>query len=240
MSWTRADEATCVSVRPAEGFYLRDKCLLFSQLDFVKPVEKRHDSTKVGYVRPKDSKLSDGDLHKIFDGISFLTRQTGERTIPRSELRGFVEHASKLAGIPSNSDAVINDIAKLTCLIVETGGDYTFIHRQIQEFHAACFIKSRPEIAGKEFYSRCSSNTSYQASWATELGFLSEMDFYRFTKFYAIPTLGHLLSGNDNEILQRIFAEITIDQRRNSWEISFSLPFITAFTPPINLTRGDN
>lgn len=144
----------------------------------------RHDKTKAGYVRRRKSAVGDSALLEIFNGICFLTRKENQGAFMLSELHNYVKEAIKIADQKCSADKVAADIIEITCLIIEEVGECRFIHKSIQEYHAACFIKDRPEDCAAKFYEAMHSNWR---EWEQELEFLSGIDKYRFLKYFFIP-----------------------------------------------------
>lgn len=150
----------------------------------------RHDKTKAGYVRPKKSDASDIDLYEIFNSICFLTRKDDQGVFTHEELHKYAKKAVSMIGKKYAADKIVEDIIGITCLILEEGGEYKFIHKSVQEYHAACFIKNQPEDSGEKFYK---AGWSKLHRWQQELSFLSMIDKYRFLKYFAIPDMKRAL-----------------------------------------------
>lgn len=156
----------------------------------------RHDKTKAGYVRARKSRVGDVALLQIFNGICFLTRKADHGAFMLNELQDYTKKAISIAGQKCSPDKVITDIIEITCLIVEEGGECKFIHKSVQEYHAACFIKEQPDELANKFYKAMADKWHY---WDQELEFLSEIDKYRFLKYFAIPDMVHVLRFKDYE-----------------------------------------
>jgi hypothetical protein len=84
----------------------------------------------------------------------------------------------------------VRDIVQITALISEDGDEYSFIHKSVQEFHAAMWVKEQPDAFVERFYEgmlRCWED------WQEELAFLKELDGYRFEKYFGIQYRQQLL-----------------------------------------------
>ena len=163
----------------------------------------RHDKTKAGYRRARKSTVGDAALLEIFNGICYLTRKADVGVLTLNELHSYAKRATMIARQDCPPDNIVSDIIDITCLIVEEGGECRFIHKSVQEYHAACFIKDQPEASAVKFYEAMASKWY---SWEQELDFLSIIDKYRFLKFFAIPNMCDLLKYKDQTLDEWIAA----------------------------------
>src|ERR1700742_4593753 len=67
------------------------------------------------------------------------------------------------------------------------GFKYHFIHKSVVEFHAASFISHAAEETAQKFYSKLEGGK--WPKWQEELRFLSQIDRYRYLKYFYIPSL---------------------------------------------------
>jgi hypothetical protein len=150
----------------------------------------RHDRMKGGYVRSRKSGLGDTALEEVFEAICFLTRKEPKGVFARREISSYAKQAGKLMGHKFNPDNLIADIVDITCLVIEEGDECRFIHRGVQEYYAASFIKGQLDETSKKFYGHALKNWS---NWLAELRFLSVVDKYRFLKWFLIPDISEFL-----------------------------------------------
>lgn len=99
-----------------------------------------------------------------------------------------VKVAVKTAGVEVQPTAFKKEVVKTACLMIEEGFDLSFIHKSVAEYHAAAFIRHCSEDVGAQFYQAISGSRQWQG-WSQELRFLSEIDRYRYSKFFWIPEL---------------------------------------------------
>lgn len=152
---------------------------------------QRHDKMKGGYVRPRKSRLSDTELLEIFNALCFVARKANETSFTQQRLAELASQALQLTNRPGPIAAILADIISITCLIVSDGDECRFIHKTIPEYHAALFIKSRPEEFAQKFYG--AMPTKWRA-WESEIAFLSTIDKYRFLRYFYIPNLRSILN----------------------------------------------
>lgn len=140
----------------------------------------RHDKTKAGYVRPRQSELSDRQLLRTFDLVSFLLRTQSVTEPSIDTLMNAAEDAIHRLKYIAKSDLFVNDIRDITNLWIQDGHAYQYIHRTIQEFHASRYICSDTDLADA-FYMKAHANWD---TWNEELYFLQELDDQRFRSLF--------------------------------------------------------
>ena len=152
---------------------------------------RRHDQWKSGYTRHRQSQLGDSQLRNVFDGISFFWKKeklAGEFT--REDLQRLAATSLRIINSKEKADDVIEDISKITCLLLEDNGYVKFAHKSIQEFYAASFIRTLPDSNASQFFD--SMRTEW-LDWPEEVRYLKDIDFYRFTKFFFVPECTRVL-----------------------------------------------
>lgn len=154
---------------------------------------QRHDSAKAGYRRKRASALSDSQLLAFFNCLCFITRKDGVTVLRESSLTSAAARALKSVNIQGFApDAVIDDIRRITCLILKDGLDeYRFLHKSVQEFHSACFVSSQPDSLASEFYGAMQRHWS---DWEQELLFLKAIHRDRYDRYFEVPMLDQVVS----------------------------------------------
>ncbi len=153
----------------------------------------RHDKTKPGYIRERSTHLNERKLQQVFEAFCFVTRRKELSTISHSEIHSAAEEAFNLTGVECDSSGFIKDITKVSNLILEEGYSYHFIHKSIQEFYAANYIKGRPEELAAKFYTAMTGLRHRE--WLQEINFLSQIDIYRHAKYLYIPNVSPFLDS---------------------------------------------
>lgn len=144
----------------------------------------RHDSSKPGFKREKKSELSEDELEEVFSCFSFLTRQAQNTSLSYPEGISFARKCSDVTEINFVPSAFIEDMTKVTCLMIEEGLQLFFIHKSVQEFFSAKFIKNLPEESSKSVYKKIQNKFG---TWVQEAKFLISIDTYRALKYLIIP-----------------------------------------------------
>jgi len=153
----------------------------------------RHDKTKPNFKRSRSTNLTEREMASVFDVLCFLTSKREELTLDRTALLDEVDKAIKISEQNSSPETFVRDIVDVTCLLVEEGLSYSFIHKSVQEFFAARFVANRGESA-VEFYRTLLSSNQYP-KWSGHISFLEELDPYRVRRYYLIPEKERVLSG---------------------------------------------
>jgi hypothetical protein len=152
---------------------------------------QRHDRAKAGYIRTKKCGEGDSALQNFFNALCFVTRKSDESSFSKSSLRKYSEESLKLMHINCDPNKILADIIEITCLIITDGDEYRFIHKNVQEYHSALFIKEQPDESAQQFYKAMSSHWK---KWQQELHFLELIDLHRFFKYFHIPQLQNTLT----------------------------------------------
>jgi hypothetical protein len=174
----------------------------------------RHDGTKPGFIRQRRCAINDNQYREIFDAFCFESKKTNDLYLGYQEIYRLVERSIERVNLKEDADKYLRDIKDVTCLILQEGEEYRFIHKSVQEYYAASFIRNRSEDAARLFYSKCLADFATFVKWRQELEFLAEIDQYRHHKYYLIPLCHKWLNtDNDDELLRnppKITTELTV------------------------------
>jgi len=160
---------------------------------------QRHDGVKPGYRRARACRMNDYQYRQVFEAFCFYIKQAKTRHLDDKSIYAAADAAFKDIQMSENSGKFINDILKITCLLVKDGAEYRFIHKSVQEFYAAAFITRKPDIVVRDIYKKLFQAKSGNV-WGQEIRFLSEIDAYRYNKYGFIPAICHLLETTEAEI----------------------------------------
>lgn len=173
----------------------------------------RHDKAKPGYVRKRQCGKSDKEFRLLFEAVAFASRTVKWTAFSKSQYEELVEQAAKATRVVVNENDYIDDIKKITGLVVEDGRTYQFIHKTIQEYYAAAYIKRRCDEEAQPWYALLASGKWSQ--WQRECEFLRDIDSYRYFKFFLLPHFeerleAHKVAGGPcdiNRTIDKIIAE---------------------------------
>ncbi len=162
----------------------------------------QHDSAKM-LTRPRKSKLSDTEFRQVFEAYCAICLQRNNLRFAKSIFLNNLSTALLDQRITTcTADSILSDVVGITCLIVKDGDAYEFIHKTILEYFASSFIAHLPEPRARAFYE---GSFVKEAGWlwlAANL-FLSELDKYRYAKYFQLPTLEKFLSLAPFEVLTK-------------------------------------
>lgn len=147
----------------------------------------KHDRTKPGYQREFKSNLNETSLQEWFEIFCFICKSKNILIFQnRQKLLDCIKESIQKKFDNENPSHLLDDINKNLCLIIRDGNSYNFIHKSIQEFFCACFIRNRSEDISKKIYNKILNKSEF---FLAEILFLEEIDPYRFNKFFFIPLL---------------------------------------------------
>lgn len=147
----------------------------------------KHDRTKPGYLREFQSGLDELTLQEWFEYFCFISKNKNKLAFEnRIEILEYIKSTLINKFEKEAPTKILNDINKNLCLIIRDGGNYNFVHKTIQEYYAASYIKNRNEKNSKIIYEKIHKITG---KFRIELTFLEQIDSYRFNKYLLIPAL---------------------------------------------------
>lgn len=150
---------------------------------------QRHDGTKPGFTRERLCALEDGQYRQVFETLCILAKKEKEQSLSDVAIHRLAKDALFQCALTANSESYVTDIVKITCLILRDGEEHRFIHKTVQEYYTAAYIEKQPETWAKTFYKKVFSRQRSYWEWEQEMEFLSEIDTYRYYRYYFLPTL---------------------------------------------------
>lgn len=159
----------------------------------------RHDDHKEGFERPRKSGLGNHMFRMVFENYCF-------RTSLNAQLRFSQETATEIFALAlakegadlQLADKFFTDVTKITCLLVRDGSEYQFLHKSIQEYFSAGYIKRLPEDKARDFYGRILNSPHRITQLFQAILFLCEIDSYRAYKYFMLPGLSLSILKDDN------------------------------------------
>ncbi|MFQ2454270.1 NACHT domain-containing protein [Aeromonas caviae] len=137
----------------------------------------RHDKIK-NFNREKYSKITSVQAGHVFNAFCFDSLSKGILDFSEDSLNYHLIKALDINGISSDGiDNVRSDIINITCLIQRDGYDrYVFLHKSIQEFHAAKFIRSLSFEHKSKLYNRLLEVVDNEDKYDNVINFLKAID----------------------------------------------------------------
>jgi len=148
----------------------------------------RHDASKLGWKRSRKTTLNDRDFQQVFEAFCFATRKRRLTALSAEDAIQVSRDSLISLQLSADPQHVIDDIKRVTCLLVEEGAKLQFVHNSVQEFFAARYVKTRTETVAANFYSQILQGGKW-LRWQEELLFLKQIDNHRATKYFFLPDL---------------------------------------------------
>lgn len=192
---------------------------------------QRHDGVKPGFKRPRSCLFNDSEYRTIFEGFCFESKKNIKSIFSYGKICSYAKNALKKVNFDDNqAEKYVGDIVNVTCLILKEGdNDYRFIHKSVQEYYVAAYIKHKTDVVVKKFYSKFLENDQYFRTWIQELRFLKDIDTYRYYKFFILPFYCSNLGCTPDTVTEKC-PVITLDMARKLFSkiemwLSFKEPF---------------
>ncbi len=149
----------------------------------------RHDRLKIGFERERKAGLTDYQMQRIFEALSFVSLKDNKVRFPSPKFREYLNQSSKLEKIAENlEDRLIEDITGITALVIRDGfDDYSFSHKSIQEYFAAVFINRFSDDRKLKFYQLVQNRLDEFRKWQNTLEFLSTIDERAYNTYFLLP-----------------------------------------------------
>lgn len=174
----------------------------------------RHDKVK-NFEREKLSPLGHVEAYECFCALTFITMHNNNQDLNHNAFLDYAQRALKIKGKlhACRPEDLISDFLNITCMIQKDGYDrYVFIHKSIQEYHAAEFIKSVSSANKNKLYKILLDdviNETYR--YANVISFLIEIDAIDAAKYLILPLCNHYniasWHGLETEAIKYIFNE---------------------------------
>lgn len=175
----------------------------------------RHDHSKPGFRRKRFTLLDDGAVKRVFSAFCFFTRLENLGVLTSAQFQDACVRASESCGVAVDANALRNELVKTICLMQEDGFELAFIHKSVAQYYAASFVARSSEDFAQQFYQLGKTHRS----WELELRFLSQIDQYRYARYFERPLLEEFgaeigisldsPSPTDSEKVTKYFSKIT-------------------------------
>lgn len=149
---------------------------------------RRHDRSKPGggVDRTRTCGLGDATMRKVFNAFCYRTARKEAQVMTLQEAWDFASEAIAESDADAEPSAWIDDICSITCLLIEEAGEVRFLHKTVQEYHAATFVRGVSDARAARFYA---SMKSQWPDWYQTLVFLEEIDRQRFLVGFGLREL---------------------------------------------------
>ena len=130
--------------------YVQNKTILSTLKDFYEKYFKTtlyiKDWWKEGYKRTLKSDLNNSRFREVLQLFCFKTYFQNEHNFSDMKLESRISETCAQIGVVCDAHAYIADLVNVTGMLVARGDNYEFIHPNVQEYFAACYVsnKDRP------------------------------------------------------------------------------------------------
>ncbi|HBW7322523.1 TPA: NACHT domain-containing protein [Klebsiella pneumoniae] len=147
----------------------------------------KHDRMK-SWARERKSTLNTDDSLWCFSALCYFSMKDEVFEFDTISLAKYARKALNAANFEAKEcEAFVDDIINITCLIQQDGLDrYVFLHKSVQEYHAAYTISCLPKEINKQFYDSITENLSSNDKFDNVLTFLHYIDKDSFQKYISI------------------------------------------------------
>ncbi|MEZ8904958.1 NACHT domain-containing NTPase [Vibrio atlanticus] len=174
----------------------------------------RHDKIK-NFNREKYSPIGAIEAGKVFNALCFDSINKNSLEFTEESLHHYLQSAIKLTQLPiEHTELIQKDLLNITCLLQKDGYDkYVFLHKSIQEFHAAKFIASLPHKHKEKFYSKLSLVINKEDKFDNVMLFLRHIDTDDFNtllilEYFKHNKLNHLDTESKDVVLDSMVSDI--------------------------------
>lgn len=159
---------------------------------------KRHDKMKPGFVRERRVSLGDVDFERVFETLCFLALRDYKLSLDDRELHSFLHaslHSLYLDSVSEQDYA--DDLIRVTCLLIQDGDRYYFLHKSIPEYFAAQKIAEERDTDTKDQFYRELVTRQIPENWYQSIFFLSEIDHLYYVEHLLLPKQKELFLGEE-------------------------------------------
>jgi len=137
----------------------------------------RHDKVK-NYKRERRSNTPPQEAFNVFCALCFKSLYDNKQDFTELSMLDYTKQSLRLCGIDeSKPENIAYDFVDITCLIQKDGYDrYVFLHKSIQEYHAAEYVKSLPSDRKKIFMKAILASIKNESKLSPTARYLFEID----------------------------------------------------------------
>jgi hypothetical protein len=189
---------------------------------------RKHDRLKA-WTRERRCRLQLAEIQWCFSAMCLFAMEDEVYEFDDENLRNYAARAIDAAALDEHEcEGFLHDIINVTCLIQPDGlNRYVFLHKSLQEYHAAYAVKILPEDYKEIFYNYFSDKLTQGIEYDNVLFFLCYIDEEWFRRKIMIERFDKMgfsdLVDKDDEalsqfILQSIDDDEAVCQRTNTHE----------------------
>lgn len=161
----------------------------------------RHDNLKGRVNRARHWNDNRRIYRHLFESVCFFTQKTGA-SFTRRQLTDALSKALKYLNEDERlTDRILEELRGITNLIIEDGfNEYRFVHKSVQEFFTASFIRSLDSASKERFYKSCWKSHQQHSTFSNTLFFLEDLDYYAYAEYYFLPTVKAIFGDEELDL----------------------------------------
>ncbi|AXQ27876.1 NACHT domain-containing protein [Solimonas sp. K1W22B-7] len=151
----------------------------------------RHDNLKGRVNRTRHWNDNRRIYRQVFEGLCFFTQKMRGSSFTRLHLTEGLSKALLYVNEDEKlSDRILDELSGITNLIIEDGfNEYRFVHKSVQEFFTASFVRFLGSNEKSIFYKSCWQSHQHYSTFNNTLFFLEDLDYYAHAEYYLLPTV---------------------------------------------------
>ncbi|MGN7914017.1 NACHT domain-containing protein [Enterobacter sp. 22466] len=176
----------------------------------------KHDRMK-SWARERKSSLNTDDSLWCFSALCYFSMKDEVFEFDTKTLTKYARKALNAASIDTREcECFVDDIINITCLIQQDGLDrFVYLHKSVQEYHAAYTISNLPKEIKLKFYESISESLTSNDKFDNVLNFLHYIDKDTFQEQISIKLFEKLgLADIANSDLETV-CELILQKARN-------------------------
>ncbi|AEG00932.1 NACHT domain-containing protein [Methylomonas methanica] len=170
----------------------------------------RHDRLKLGFERERKSKLTDSQMQRVFEALSFISLNDNHTSFTTALFRKYLAKSASVSRVDENiEDKLIEDFTIITALIVPDGFEnFSYAHKSIQEYFSSTFIAKQSEEKKIEFYKSLIQDLNKFRKWQNTLSFLETIDEISYIKNFSVPIKKKALCMNQDNVIKMDYSSV--------------------------------
>lgn len=153
---------------------------------------RRHDNLKE-LQRERATRLADENLLEVFETFCYRSKAFSV-SLTDDQFQDCAKDAAAFTSNSFHANALKTDLVEVICLMMKDGLRTAFIHKGVQEFFTASFIRKAKDPQVVEAVYKTLRGPRSQ-SWHEEIKFLKEIDTYRYYELFRIPVIEQSLQS---------------------------------------------
>lgn len=176
----------------------------------------RHDKIK-NYKRERKSEITPSEAFEAFCALCFKSLYDNRLDFTHHSILEYTKQSLSLCGVEGcQPENMAYDFIDITCLIQKDGYDrYVFLHKSIQEYHAAEYVKSLSLDKKKTFMLAILESIKNDSKMSATARYLYEIDKENTFKLICMPLCEEYkidrYERDKEEVLEDIYVKLTAD-----------------------------